>query len=96
MIVRKQRGKHVSSKKICRVAKAVGIVGNPLQTNVTLRDAKPSFRAADEEYRLLKLRAPMMRSFCVTKPETRLSRQLFGSMPNKHWDTNVSGTMQGT
>jgi hypothetical protein len=59
MIVCKWRGKHVSSKKIRRVAKAVGIVGNPLQTNVTLWDAKRSFKAADKEYRLLKLRAPM-------------------------------------
>jgi hypothetical protein len=61
MIIRKRRGKHVSSKMIRRVAKAVGIVGNPLQTNATLRDAKCSFKAADEEYRLLKLRAPMKR-----------------------------------
>jgi hypothetical protein len=36
-------------------------MGNPLQTMVTLRDAKRSFKAADEEYRLLKLRAPMKR-----------------------------------
>jgi hypothetical protein len=61
MIAHKWRGKHVSSKKIHRVAKAVGIVGNLLQTNVTLQDAKCSFKAADEEYRLLKLRAPMKR-----------------------------------
>jgi hypothetical protein len=61
MIVRKWRGKHVSLKKIRRVAKAVGIVGNPLQTNVTLRYAKCSFKAADEEYQLLKLRTPMKR-----------------------------------
>jgi hypothetical protein len=49
MIVCKRRGKHVSLKKIRCVAKAVSIVGNPLQTNVTLRDAKCSFKAADEE-----------------------------------------------
>jgi hypothetical protein len=41
------------------MAKAVGIMGNPLQTNVTLRDAKCSFKAVDKEYWLLKLRAPM-------------------------------------
>jgi hypothetical protein len=49
MIVCKWRGKHMSLKKICCVAKAVGIMGNPLQINVTLRDAKRSFKAADEE-----------------------------------------------
>jgi hypothetical protein len=61
MIICKWRGKHVSTKKIQRVAKAVSIVGNPLQTTVTLRDAKRSFKATDEEYRMLKLRAPMKR-----------------------------------
>jgi hypothetical protein len=61
MIIRKHRGKQVSSKKICCVAKAVGIVGNPLQTTVTLRDAKHCFKAMDEEYRQLKLRAQMKR-----------------------------------
>jgi hypothetical protein len=30
MIIHKWRGKHLSSKKICHMAKAVGIVGNPL------------------------------------------------------------------
>jgi hypothetical protein len=59
MIVRKWRGKHVSSKKIHRVAKAVSMVGNSLQTTFTLREAKCSFKAADEKYRMLKLRAPM-------------------------------------
>jgi hypothetical protein len=61
MIIHKWAGKQVSSKKICCVAKAVGIMGNPLQTMVTLRDAKCSFKATDEEYRLLKLKAPMKR-----------------------------------
>jgi hypothetical protein len=61
MIIHKWRGKHVSLKKIHRVAKAVGIVGNPLQTTVTLREAKRSFKAADEEYQMLKLRATMKR-----------------------------------
>jgi hypothetical protein len=59
MIIHKWRGKHVSLKKIHRLAKAVVIVGNPLQTTVTLRDAKHIFKAADEEYRMLKLRAPL-------------------------------------
>jgi hypothetical protein len=59
MIIHKWRGKHVSLKKIHRMAKAVGIVGNPLQTMVTLRDAKRIFKAADEEYQMLKLRAPL-------------------------------------
>jgi hypothetical protein len=59
MIVHKWREKQVSWKKICCMAKAVGIIGNPLQTMVTLRDAKHSFKAADEEYQLFKLRAPM-------------------------------------
>jgi hypothetical protein len=61
MIIHKWRGKHVSLKKIHHAAKAVGIVGNPLQTTVTLREAKCSFKAADEEYQMLKLRAPMKR-----------------------------------
>jgi hypothetical protein len=41
------------------MARAVIIMGNRLQTMVTLRDAKHSFKATDEEYQLLKLRAPM-------------------------------------
>jgi hypothetical protein len=31
------------------VAKGVGIVGNPLHTSITLREAKRSLKAADEE-----------------------------------------------
>jgi hypothetical protein len=61
MIICKQRGKQVSLKKIRHMAKAVGIVGNPLQTMVTLRDAKGGFKATDEKYQLLKLEAPMKR-----------------------------------
>jgi hypothetical protein len=73
------------------VAKAVGIVGNPLQTTVTLREAKRSFKAADEEYQMLKLRAPMKcEEFCTIKPRTRLLLQQFESALNKHWDTNAS------
>jgi hypothetical protein len=61
MIVRKRSGQKVSTEKILRVAKAVGIVGNPLHTSITLREAKRSLKAADEEYRRLKANAPMMR-----------------------------------
>jgi hypothetical protein len=61
LIVRKLSGKKLSSKYIRRVAKGVGIVGNPLHTSITLREAKRSLKAADEEYRRLKVNAPMMR-----------------------------------
>jgi hypothetical protein len=61
MIIHKRQGNHVSSKKIRCIAKAVGIVGNPLGNTVTLREAKRCFKAADEEYRQLKLQAPMKR-----------------------------------
>jgi hypothetical protein len=40
MIIRKRRGNHVSSRKIRRVAKVVGIVGNQLGNTVTLCEAK--------------------------------------------------------
>ncbi len=55
MIVRKQRGKCISSRKIRHVAKAVGIVGNSLDNTVTLHEAKHCFKAADKEYWQLKL-----------------------------------------
>jgi hypothetical protein len=61
MIIRKRRGNRVSSKKIRCIAKAVGIVGNPLSNTITLREAKCCFKAADEEYWQLKLQAPMKR-----------------------------------
>jgi hypothetical protein len=51
----------VSSNYIRRIAKGVGIVGNPLHTSITLREAKHSLKAADEQYRQLKLKAQMMR-----------------------------------
>jgi hypothetical protein len=60
LIVRKRLGKKVSSKYIRQVAKGVGIVGNPLHTSITLQEAKQSLKAADEEYRRLKVNAPMM------------------------------------
>jgi hypothetical protein len=51
----------VSSKKIRCIAKAVGIVGNPLGNTITLQEAKHCFKAADEEYGQLKLQALMKR-----------------------------------
>ena len=54
-------GKKESSEKICRVAKAVGIVGNPLHDSITLREAQRSYKAADAKYREMKPHAPMMR-----------------------------------
>ncbi len=48
----------MSSKKIRCIAKAVGIVGNPLGNTVTLREAKCCFKAADEEYWQLKIASP--------------------------------------
>jgi hypothetical protein len=50
MIVRKWSREKECSKKICRLAKVVGIVGNPLHMSIMLREAKRSFKAADEEY----------------------------------------------
>jgi hypothetical protein len=60
LIVQKHLGKKVSSKYIRRVAKGVGIVGYPLHTLITLREAKQSLKAADKEYHCLKVNAPMM------------------------------------
>jgi hypothetical protein len=60
LIVQKHLGKKVSSKYIRQVAKGVGIVGYPLHTLITLREAKQSLKAADKEYRCLKVNAPMM------------------------------------
>jgi hypothetical protein len=50
----------VSSNYIQQIAKGVGIVGNPLHTSITLREAKHSLKAADEQYCQLKLKALMM------------------------------------
>jgi hypothetical protein len=61
MIIRKRQGNCVSSRKIRCIAKAVGIVGNPLGNTVTLREAKRCFKVADKEYQQLKLQAPMKR-----------------------------------
>jgi hypothetical protein len=61
LIVRKRSGEKVSSDYIRWIAKGVGIVGNPLHTSITLKEAKCSLKAADEQYRQLKLKAPMMR-----------------------------------
>jgi hypothetical protein len=61
LIVRKRSGEKVSSDYIRQIAKGVGIVGNPLHTSITLREAKRSLKSADEQYRQLKLKAPMMR-----------------------------------
>jgi hypothetical protein len=36
-------------------------VGNPLHTSITLREARRSLKAADEQYHQLKWNAPMMR-----------------------------------
>jgi hypothetical protein len=61
LIVRKRSGEKVSSDFIRQIAKGVGIVGNPLHTSITLKEAKRGLKAADEQYRQLKLKAPMMR-----------------------------------
>jgi hypothetical protein len=50
----------VSSDYIRQIAKGVGIMGNPLHISITLREAKHSLKAADEQYCQLKLKAPMM------------------------------------
>jgi hypothetical protein len=60
LIVRKRSGEKVSSDYMQQIAKGVGIVGNPLHMSITLREAKHSLKAADEQYRQLKLKAPMM------------------------------------
>jgi hypothetical protein len=54
-------GEKKSSEKIRRVAKAVGIVGNPLHDSIMLREAQRSYKAADAKYREMKPHAPMMR-----------------------------------
>jgi hypothetical protein len=61
LIIRKRSGEKVSSDYIRWIAKGVGIVGNPLHTSITLKEAKRSLTAADEQYRQLKLKVPMMR-----------------------------------
>jgi hypothetical protein len=60
MIVKKCAGGKVSLDKIRQVIKAMGIIGNPFHTSITLKDAKRHLKVADEEYCLLKVNAPMM------------------------------------
>jgi hypothetical protein len=61
MIVNYWSGIKESSAKICRVAKAVGIIGNPLHDSITLREAQHSFKVADDKYKEIKPNTPMMR-----------------------------------
>jgi hypothetical protein len=42
------------------VAKAVGIIGNPLHDSITLQEAQCSLKAVNAKYREMKPNAPMM------------------------------------
>jgi hypothetical protein len=61
MIVNYWWGHKVSLAKILRVAKAVGIVRNPLHKSITLCKAKHSLQAVDAKYAAMNPNAPMMR-----------------------------------
>jgi hypothetical protein len=61
MIINYRSGKKESTEKIRRVAKAVGIVGNPLHNSIMLQEAQRSYKATDAKYRDMNPHAPMMR-----------------------------------
>jgi hypothetical protein len=71
MIINYRLGKKESSEKICRVTKAVRIVGNPLHDSIMLREAQCSYKATDAKYREMKLHAPMMREEFFTRMNQR-------------------------
>jgi hypothetical protein len=73
-----RRGKVVSSKMIQRVVKAVGIMGNPLQTMITLWEAKRCFKTVDEEYRRLKVDACPVEASRVSKGPCSRQSAFFG------------------